>query len=382
MKKTTDKKTTSEKKPAVKSSVGKKKPVESKELTPKEIARAARAARIAKKAQAFTQGEEEKPSETAGTSYIAPEMQDPEDENKELSENKPKQKKKIKKRSSPSNEKTAEVLSGIAHKNLFDFEIEQLPIYTGAGEVIQGYKTIVGNGKTLNVCKNSYTPMTNAGFSMLAEDISEIMERDIASARSFKNDTRQLIFLESTDNEVNQLKYSNKMVIGNSHDASTGIFIGIHNTFLHCENQFFAANRKADYKVYHTLTMEERIPQILNTIKAYTQLEDNLKDKFDKMLKSTGKCTEESIIEFLHIINHVDDPEKISTRKRNIMAQQQDCIMEEIDIIGNNVFSLFNGITRFSTHIKKAKNKEYSTITGTVADLNNIAFDTALEMVS
>ena len=265
--------------------------------------------------------------------------------------------------------------------NLFDFEIEVHPIYTKEGTPIPDFKQITDGELSLNVCRKTYTPMYNKDFSMLADDLAEILGKEVAEAKSFMDNKRQLVFFDPSVDAIEGLEYENQLILGNSHDCSTGVFIGIKNTFLRCSNQFFVANKKADFKIYHTLSLEKKLPQILKAVEVYAKMEADLKDDFLSMLKSKTKVTEEVIQDFLNDINYVSNPEKISTRKQNIIHQQKNCIIEEAEDLGMNPFALFNGITKFTSHIKQVKrDKELATVNGTINDLNQVAFTTAMKL--
>jgi hypothetical protein len=66
----------------------------------------------------------------------------------------------------------------------------------------------------------------------------------------------------------------------------------------------------------------------------------------------------------------IDQKKEVSTRKENIFNNVLNSINHEMKAIGENAIEFFQGITYFTTHIKKEKEKLYSQFFGSSADLH------------
>jgi hypothetical protein len=66
---------------------------------------------------------------------------------------------------------------------------------------------------------------------------------------------------------------------------------------------------------------------------------------------------------------------EISIRKENVMNNLWQSIDKECLALGDNLFGLFNGATHYTTHTKKVKEPIFGNCLGSLARINNDAFE-------
>jgi hypothetical protein len=112
--------------------------------------------------------------------------------------------------------------------NPISWDIIERPIFSD-NKPIRGYKALFrsDNQALLNVTKSSYTPTKNERFLEVVERMSTITGFPVKCHDEFEGGKKVLAFLECTEPiKVQGYDFQDFMLIGNSHDSSTGFFIG------------------------------------------------------------------------------------------------------------------------------------------------------------
>ncbi len=79
----------------------------------------------------------------------------------------------------------------------------------------------------------------------------------------------------------------------------------------------------------------------------------------------------------MNLINNllkISSDDDISTRKLNMKNELRDSIERERNALGNNRFADFNGVTYWTTHVRKSKEKIFGNIDGANYNYNSNAF--------
>ena len=132
------------------------------------------------------------------------------------------------------------------------WDIIEKPIYSN-NQPVRGYKAVFrnDNGQLLNVTKSSYTPTRNERFLEVVDRMSTITGFPIKCHDEFEGGKKVLAFLECNEPiKVQGYDFQDFMLIGNSHDSSTGFFIGNSNKMIRCSNRFSKMFRQL--QVSHT----------------------------------------------------------------------------------------------------------------------------------
>ncbi len=268
--------------------------------------------------------------------------------------------------------------------SLNDWEIVEAPLFANFKQV-EGYKAILRSdtNEILHVAKNTYTPTTNARFIETAQALSKVTGYEIEMISEVEKGKKALAFLRVNDPmRIGGHNFTEWLMLGNSHDGSTGFFIGNSSIMARCSNRFTKTFRQL--QVYHTVNHDERINKIVRSFEDY-------KEQRTRFIDTLGEYIDYEIIEedkqnLVNIIANVtpeeiEHPDRISTRKTNIICDLHLSIGDECRALGNNLFGLFNGITHYTTHKRKDNKKVFCNALGANNEVNQKAFNFCTSLI-
>eukprot|EP01029_Cantina_marsupialis_P030385 TRINITY_DN8216_c0_g1_i3.p1 TRINITY_DN8216_c0_g1~~TRINITY_DN8216_c0_g1_i3.p1 ORF type:complete len:306 (-),score=38.08 TRINITY_DN8216_c0_g1_i3:520-1437(-) len=289
-----------------------------------------------------------------------------------------------------SNEKANEIVKSdiitleaeeVTTNNAFSWEVKEQPIFDMHGKKINGYKTVQrsDNGTILNLCKDSYTPTTNELFCTFADNLSKVTGYEINNFSEFEDGKKVLAFLQAPETFTNGHKLENYIAIGNSHDSTKAFFVAHTDFMIRCQNQFSLASK--GFKAFHTTNNAQQIKTIEKGFKAWTAQHEAIQNQY-KMLSNKKVDSVRAMDFFRHIFEieaNVDldsDLTKVlSTRKINQISELMECVETEVQDLGQTEFALFNGVTRWTSHVRKQKEKSFGNLFGMNAKLNERAYN-------
>ncbi len=112
------------------------------------------------------------------------------------------------------------------------------------------------------------------------------------------------------------------------------------------------------------------------------QLDEKLMKNF-KVMADT-KLSDEIFARIIDKCFKIDIDSKskdVSTQKINQLQSVNNAIETEINLEGATLWGLFNGVTRFTNHYSKTKNKEEYIMTGGGYQTNLIAYETIMNWI-
>lgn len=252
------------------------------------------------------------------------------------------------------------LISSSVLTTLSDWDIVTSTLDTKFQDSIVGlsdYKTILrgDNGDLLNVCKNTYTPQTNAQFIDAVERFASVTNFPVEAIYEVDGGKKMLGYLRCTETfEVGGFEFKDYLMLGNSHDGSTGFFVGNSNIMVRCNNRF--AQQFRMLKVRHCSSLHNGVNQILSGFESYKrELSGYYKtlDEFSKV--EVSEEIKQSLIARLANLSNEEilGDKEISTKKRNIMTSIDESLSCEMEDIGFNLYGLFGGVTHYTTHVLK-----------------------------
>ena len=280
----------------------------------------------------------------------------------------------------------------ILEKYGLDFHITKQPLvgFDGEGnQIITPYYGLF-NDKTkecINTCKAGYTVSQNA-------DVVEMVLRgtekfgnqlNVTKAGSIHGGRRVFLQLEIEGNaKVGDDKIQQYITVIDSNDGSTSLSVGIGDEAAHCFNQFFKFYKVSENKFRHTATLEQKIASIPNLIQ--TALGESMRqvELYRKFLSTplTKGLADKMIKEVLGYDRLATD---LTNRQQDMADLLHSNINTEIGMVGNNVYGLFNGITRYTTHHQSAPKRENgkveSLMVGTAYNKALAGFEFCLDLV-
>jgi len=244
----------------------------------------------------------------------------------------------------------------ILNKANLNWNVKTEKVATESGITLDGYSALVREDTNvpLSVRSESYYPYQNYDLVELLDRVSGLTGLSIHKGGFFGEGQKVFIQLKS-----NNLRIGNDRVEGyltgiNSFDGTTSLAFGPSNITISCQNKFFAAFREMQSKVRHTKNMVVKIDEICKRLEGVL---DEEKIVFDNILKLSETRFDDIIKdkvtrELFGINKDVDlkDMEAISGVTRNKLSRFYVDLNGELQGKGDNLWGLFSGITKYTTH--------------------------------
>ena len=240
-----------------------------------------------------------------------------------------------------------------------DFTIEKAPLVAMNSEGEQMLTPYYGlfntkSGECINTCKEGYHVSQNADVvEMVLKGIEKYSDKlKVSKAGSINGGRRVFMQLEiEGDSKVGDDIVKRYVTIIDSNDGSTGLSVGIGDEVAHCSNQFFRFYDEGNAKFRHTATLQQKIQTIPLLIE--TALNESMRQiKIYKKFQSTALTQElaNNMVNAVLGYDRFSNINELPVKSINRMETLYSNIDTECVIAGNNVWGLFNGLTRYTTH--------------------------------
>lgn len=268
-----------------------------------------------------------------------------------------------------------------------NWTVREESITTESGIIVPKSKAIIreDTNTVLSVHGDGYFPYQNHQMVDLLDKVSQQVGLPIHKGGYFGEGEKVFLQLKSND-----LKLGNDRVEGyitgvNSFDGSTSLAFGPSNITISCQNSFFAAFRNLNAKIRHTKNMEMRIDDICRGLEGVLEEEKEMFEDIKKLseTKMTKKQEDWVTRTLFNIMRDVDlnDEEAVSTVTRNRLSRFYVDLNGEIKEKGDNLWGLFSGVTKYTTHsLSKGDNSE-NKMFGTYGQRERQIFKELVELV-
>jgi phage/plasmid-like protein (TIGR03299 family) len=268
-----------------------------------------------------------------------------------------------------------------------NWTVREESITTESGIIVPKSKAIIreDTNTVLSVHGDGYFPYQNHQMVELLDKVSQQVGLPIHKGGYFGEGEKVYLQLKSND-----LKLGNDRVEGyitgvNSFDGSTSLAFGPSNITISCQNSFFAAFRNLNAKIRHTKNMEMRIDDICRGLEGVLEEEKEMFEDIKKLseTKMTKKQEDWVTRTLFNIMRDVDlnDEEAVSTVTRNRLSRFYVDLNGEIKEKGDNLWGLFSGVTKYTTHsLSKGDNSE-NKMFGTYGQRERQIFKELVELV-
>ena len=237
-------------------------------------------------------------------------------------------------------------------------------------------------GEVFATVKEAYTPTQNHTIIETMQEIAGQNDLEIVKAVPFNEGRKVMVQMKRPNNHVVIGGQDTEQYIYaiNSHDGSSSLKFGFMNKVIFCQNQFGWLNSNAFSGYRHTQSIQDKVKE-LPTIINFTAEEEKIAELQHFSGQSIGRDAIEEMLFSLTKIDRAMSPrelENFSTRSMNIYNDLQGCIIEETSRVGLTKWGLFNGVTKYTTHMKSAplrdNGREESIITGSASKMNENAY--------
>ncbi len=236
------------------------------------------------------------------------------------------------------------------------------------------------NNEMLGTCKDRYQVFQNKELAKTIVEAAGSLNLEVKGGGALQGGRKTFLQVKLDDATVGNSGIKRNLTALNSHDGSCSIGFGTTNTVVVCANTFHQAMRNLT-KIRHTESYSTRVKAAVDSIKEAITGESLLIDNFKRM--SDIKIEDDAyVINLVSKVLNVKSDEKASTRKANQVTAMAQDIRTDINIHGNNLWGLFNGITRYTNHTAVSKDKSMDSImAGQGARMNDIAFKQIMAQV-
>lgn len=242
-----------------------------------------------------------------------------------------------------------------------DWTVRSENLVTVGGLPIDG-KAIIRNDKNivLGVHGNDYQPYQNEQLFELLYKITQSTGLEMYKGGCFGEGKKIFVQFKSDD-----LKIGNDTVHGfltgiNSFDGTTSLCFGASSLTVSCTNTFYGVMKAMQNKVKHTKNMLINLDDVLKRIDQSLVEEKIIFDHIKRFseVKATQKEMDAVIRVMFNIPKEqsITDFDALSTRKQNQIATFKTAVGTEIADKGSNLWGLFSGVTRFTSHNLGGKN--------------------------
>jgi hypothetical protein len=252
------------------------------------------------------------------------------------------------------------------------------------------------NGAFLGVVGDGYSHLQNAEMVSLVYDAGkEVFNSELElkhpwnnsetlgsygnmGGGSLKGGTRVFTQLELPTLYIGKSNVNRFISCTNAHDGTLALGFGTSNQVICCKNTFAIANRDLA-KIKHTSSMQQKIDEAIKSLRRVLDFEDRQMEVFE--IASNRAFDKKHIQDIVLSVfgKSVDSKsDEVSTRMKNQMSDFSADISQSIDEQGETLWALFNGVTRYTNHTQKTKDKDFGLMFGKEAEINQRAYETML----
>ena len=260
-------------------------------------------------------------------------------------------------------------------------------LQTSSGIIIPDKIGIVreDDSTILGIHSNGYVPYQNDQMMELLFKVSQQTGLDVHRGGLFGGGRKVFVQLKSNDLTLGTDRIEGYVTGINSFDGSTSLSFGPSSKTISCQNTFFGVYKDLDSKVRHTKNMELKIDDICRQIEGVVQEETNVfgsivrmsETRFDDVIK------DRVIKSLFNIERNVDikDVDSLSSVTQNKLSRFFVDLNGEIQEKGDNIWGLFSGVTKYTTHSMGKGDNSENKMFGTYGNRERQIFKQLVELV-
>jgi hypothetical protein len=234
----------------------------------------------------------------------------------------------------------------------------------------------------LGIHANGYETYQNHELLELLHRIGNQSGLIVHSGGLFKGGERVWFQLKSND-----LVLPNDRIEGfisglNSFNGSTSLAVGNSKKTVSCQNTWWSVYNEVETRLRHSGTMRPKLDQILFKIDVLLKEE---KEQFAEIQRLGNVRMDENVKEMvIRRLFEIDVEEKLdtlSTRKKNSIIKFNENLTWELAQKGDNLWGLFSGVTRYTTHLMKTGDNSEAKMFGRTGTIERKIYKELVEMM-
>jgi len=262
----------------------------------------------------------------------------------------------------------------------WEVQIEEL-VLPGNRKTDRFALTRSDTGEILSVRSERYYPVFNKDLEAIRKQLVEQSGFRFHGYQEFQNGKRILEFFEnpSPNLHICGQKVRDYLIIGNSHDTSSKLFVGTSNFMIRCENQFSEKIRAFERRHDRPFLIHD-VP-ITEVLKNYDLGRKKLYARMELLRKKTAddRIVHSLVKQLLGTLDQTDRLERAIPKSMEQTNLLLSCIYREMEDLGFNQWAVMNGVTRYtSNHLKG--NQGFGVVNGKGERLNREAMRILEEM--
>lgn len=260
-------------------------------------------------------------------------------------------------------------------------------LQTSSGIIIPDKIGIVreDDNTILGIHSNGYLPYQNEQMMELLFKVSNQTGLEIHRGGMFGGGRKVFVQLKSNDLTLGTDRIEGYVTGINSFDGSTSLSFGPSSKTISCQNTFFGVYKDLNSKVRHTKNMELKIDDICRQIEGVVQEEKNVFGSIVKMSETRfDDVIKDRVIKSLfNIDKNVDikDVDSLSNVTQNKLSKFYVDLNGEIQEKGDNIWGLFSGVTKYTTHSLGKEDNSENKMFGTYGNRERHIFKQLVELV-
>jgi len=260
-------------------------------------------------------------------------------------------------------------------------------LQTSSGIIIPDKIGIVreDDSTILGVHSDGYVPYQNEQLMELLFKVSQQTGLDIHRGGLFGGGRKVFVQLKSNDLTLGTDRIEGYVTGINSFDGSTSLSFGPSSKTISCQNTFFGVYKDLNSKVRHTKNMELKIDDICRQIEGVVQEETNVFGSIVKMSETRfDDVIKDRVIKSLFNIDRnvdIKDVDSLSTVTQNKLSKFYIDLNGELQQKGDNIWGLFSGVTKYTTHSMGKGDNSENKMFGTYGNRERHIFKQLVEMV-
>ena len=260
-------------------------------------------------------------------------------------------------------------------------------LQTASGIIIPDKIGIIreDDNTVLGIHSSGYVPYQNEQMMELLYKVSNKTGLEIHSGGLFNGGGKVYVQLKSDDLRLGTDRIEGYITGINSFDGSTSLSFGPSSKTISCQNTFWGAYRDMKNKVRHTKSLEIRVEEIVQEINKVEQVERQMFDNIVRLSETRiGQGNVDDVIRKLFNIDRNVDFRKedsISTVTQNKLSRFYVDLNGEVQEKGDNLWGLFSGVTKYTTHSMKKGDNTEGKIFGQVGYKERQIWDNLVELV-
>jgi hypothetical protein len=278
-------------------------------------------------------------------------------------------------------------IEDLLNKSGLNWSVRTEQLQTSSGIIIPDKIGIVreDDNSVLGIHSNGYSPYQNEQLMELLFKVSHTTGMEIHKGGFFGGGEKVYIQLKSDDLKLGTDRIEGYITGINSFDGSTSLSFGPSSKTISCQNTFWGVYRDLNNKVRHTKSLEIKVEEIVSQIK---KVEEQERVMFGDIVKLSETRFDDVIKDsvtrkLFNIEKHIDlqDDKQVSSVTRNKLSKFYVDLNGELQDKGDNLWGLFSGVTKYTTHsIGKGDNSE-NKMFGTYGNREREIFKSLVELV-